>query len=510
MSLARRLAGLVRRRARTLLSTWIGLGALATAFVFSAPEHYRAEAVLGADAPGGYAGPARRLVARVNSRSVLLRAAAEGGLLGASGQAAGDDPAPTDALRRLGARFELEGRPGAVQALRVSAQAPSPQGALRAVDLLCRELLDYDRRLRERTLAQRARGEDARPHGAKPARVLLEELRQRHPLLRDPDFLQRHQREAEAIATEELAVLALRKRRDALRARAQRLGELVRREAEVAYRAHREQLARREREAAEAAAREREAREATESAPPQVVAETRRELAAHEEELQRMLATRTRRHPDVRRLLRKIELLRKRASEEAPAPPEGAGTGERSKPVSLREAEVVPIAEPAEDPVALADAPLETWRQQAAHYADWLAAQSEADQASVALEAREQVLLRRKQRHADREKAVQELEVARLEEQRLLARMEEEEALRKAAPTLAPPHEPLLLATAPRVVSSDTPRDYLLPLWVLAGLLAAGAAALAEATDRSFWTLSDVQRTGLPVLGAVPRMRRGR
>jgi hypothetical protein len=218
----------------------------------------------------------------------------------------------------------------------------------------------------------------------------------------------------------------------------------------------------------------------------------------------------TRRHPDVRRLMRKIELLKAEAAQERDAPGSGAKTSEEeSRPIQDLPRAVVPIADGDERPLGIGEEVPGHWLQRAPRYSLWVEAQSQAAQARVTLDAREQVLESRKKMHARLAKQVTELERARLEEQELLAQQQEEEALRvRAANELPPVHEPLLIVEQARVIHASTPWRFFLPLTLVAGLLALLAAYLVELQDRSFHSPGEVtRRASLPVLGVIPHLR---
>ena len=508
-----------------MLGVFGGVLAAVLLLVFVLPFTYTAQATLGPSSSSGYGGPTPHLIASVTSSEVLKQVASQSGLnasLGLDGLLGGLDPDPAERLRVAIVPYP---ETGPVHRLTVEASGRTENGALEAVSSLAARLMAVDRAVRSMTRSQRERGELPTKASGKPARLQLEELRERHPMLRDSTVVARYQRNESVFAEEEIALGALRIQYAGAVEAAERLETQVNEEASRAYAADLDERSRRARELETAQANVPSERPLV--APPRRVVEGPAQRSAPspseslqrdslERQLQKLLAVYTRQHPNVRKLLRTIKLTEESQAPvqtEEPAPPAEEDTQEpETKPVRFDPSDdgsVIPIADQ-EDPPAQPGAPPPTpkhWIQRAPSYMLWVNAKNRVGETKVTLDSRTQVQQARTQAHKKLAKRLEGLGAARLEEQRLLAHVQEEEQTPASgeAPSL---YEPLILGKQATIMSIDSPWRLFpggLGLAVLLGLI---AGWVGDQYDRSFFAAKEVtQKTQLPVLGVIPHLR---
>lgn len=522
--LIQRTGTLLRRRGRLMAAAAgvvLGGGVL---LLGSLPTSYTARALVGPPV-GTYDGPIERLIEQTLSPASLAGVASACEVLPHRGPGEVLVGAPADPLMRLAARVEARGRP--VQGVVVEAAGASPDQAIAAAGLLAARLVACDADLRALlpTGDAPASTAAATQDGPEPlpARLLLEQLRLRHPLLRDAEAERRLAQLAARLSEDRIAHASLGAKLEGHAAEADRLEALVREEAGRAWRLDRaERLAQRApRPAAPSAAQGEPPPEAPRPAPPSRVAEL-------EAELQRLLVSRTTLHPDVRRLQRLLEAERLRVAA-APAPPdarqaETRDTGDArhasapARPLALDDAPhpLIAVADGPPDVVGpVVDGP-EVWTQRAPSYPAWAEARARAEEVRLALDALEQEQAARRREHDLLTGALAQLAAPRLEEARLIARLEQE--ARRAAPAATAGPEavgsiaaPLRLLEPPAVHAERSPWAHLPALLLLSLLLPAAAGVLLEARDRSVGGPDDLEGLGAPLLGVIPHLRaRGR
>ncbi|MCO5169467.1 MAG: hypothetical protein M9894_24250 [Planctomycetes bacterium] len=311
--LIQRTGTLLRRRGRRMLGVAGALGLAGLLLLGALPSTYTARALVG-PAVGAYDGPVERLIEQTLSPASLAAVVSACGVPAHRGPGEVLTGAPADPLRRLAARLEPRGRP--VQGVVVEAAGASPEQAVAAADLLAARLVVCDAEQRggltpaAPTTTAAAATDDEPASTSPPARLQLEQLRLRHPLLRDVEAERRLAGLAARLSDDRIAHAALAAKLEGLAAEADRLEALVREEAGRAWRLDRAQrLAQRP----PPAPAERAPDAAAAPAPPSRVAEL-------EAELQRLLVARTPLHPDVRRLQRLLDAERQRAASSPRAP----------------------------------------------------------------------------------------------------------------------------------------------------------------------------------------------
>lgn len=505
-----------RRRGRAML---VGCGATLAAGVLvlgSMPTVYSARALVG-PAVGTYDGPIDRLTEQTLSPAVLAEVASACRLSPHRGVGETLARVPGDPVERLGARLEVRGAP--VQGVVVEASGTSRLLAELAADLLAARLVaaDAEHRARARGAAPVATSSSTSEVSAEvataiPSRLLLEQLRLRHPLLRDADADRRAQAIAARLSEDRIATAGLRGQLDGLGAEAERLEALVQEEATRAWRLDRaERLALAERSAAPAAA----------ESPPRGAPAPSSRVAELEAELQRLLATRTTLHPDVRRLMRMLDSERRSA---AAVPVDDESRPVRAEPRSEQagadldlDRGVLAVADGPPDlaPQQAQPGP-EAWTQRAPSYPAWIEARARVEETRLALDAREQERAAREREHDLLTKRLAELAGPRLEEARLVALVEGEarraDEVASASPAQRPAQAspPLVVIRGAGVHAARSPWQHL-PLWALASLLLPlFGGLLLEVRDRSVRGVEDLEGLGAPVLGVVPHLRWGR
>lgn len=521
--LIQRTGTLLRRRGRLMAAAAgvvLGGGVL---LLGSLPSTYIARALVGPPV-GTYDGPIERLIEQALSPASLAGVASACEVLPHRGPGEVLVGAPADPLKRLAARVEARGRP--VQGVVVEAAGASPEQAIAAAGLLAARLVACDADLRALlpTGDAPASTAAATQDGPEPlpARLLLEQLRLRHPLLRDVEAERRLAQLAARLSEDRIAHASLGAKLEGHAAEADRLEALVREEAGRAWRLDRaERLAQRAPRPASpsppSAAQAEPPPEAPRPAPSSRVAEL-------EAELQRLLVSRTSLHPDVRRLQRLLEAERLRVAA-APAPPDARQADARDAG-DARHASA-PARQPALDDaphplIAVADGPPdvvgpvvdgpEAWTQRAPSYPAWAEARARAEEVRLALDALEQEQAARRREHDLLTGALAQLAAPRLEEARLTARLEQE--ARRAAPAApagpepaAPIGAPLRLLEPPAVHAERSPWAHLPALLLLALVLPAAGGVLLEARDRSVGGPDDLEGLGAPLLGVIPHLR---
>lgn len=490
----------------------LGSGAAFAAGVLvlgSMPTIYSARALVGPTV-GTYDGPIDRLVEQTLSPGALAEVASACEL--SPHRSLGETLAdvPSDPLQRLAAHVEVRGAP--TQGVVVEASGTSRASAELAADLLATRLVACDAEHRGRAtgaapITTTSSTDTAAP--AVPARLLLEQLRLRHPLLREPEAERRAQAIAARLSEDRIATAGLRGQLEGLGAEAERLEALVQEEATRAWRLDRaERLAAAERRTAPPSSSQAPA-PATGPAPAS-------RLAALEAELQLLLATRTTLHPDVRRLMRMLDSERLRAMAE----PARDGRQADRRAISSEHA-ALPLDRGV---LAVADGPPdlpgqegpEAWTQRAPSYPAWIEARARVEEARLALDGREQERSAREREHDLLARRLADLGGPRLEEARLLALVEAEarraDVIAAATPAgLANPTlTPLVVLQGAGVHTVRSPWQHL-PLWALGSLLLPLLGGLLlEARDRSIRGVEDLEGLGAPLLGVVPHLRWGR
>lgn len=533
--LIHRTGTLLRRRGRLMLGAagvtfGVGLAVLPTL-----PSTYTARALVG-PAAGVYDGPIERLVEQVLAPASLSGVASECDV--ARDRTIGEVLAgvPADRLGRLSVHIDVRGRPA--ESVVVEAAGTSRETAVKAADLVAARLVACDAAHRVQGVAALrsdaaggATTKDPAAQGGAPARLLLEELRLRYPLLRDPSPERRLQDLAQRLSEGRIAVATLEAQLDGLTAESERLQRVVDQESRQAWRL---ELAERQAQAARLVrstpAPEAPTSPAPTTRPAPAPAPTSR-VAELEAELARLLASRTTLHPDVRRLMRLLESERQRlTSLSAPAANDGRQAGREPdaplEEVSPRRA-ALPVDPAAPLVVAVADGPPdvgpplaaggpETWTQRVPSYPAWIEAQHRAEEVALQLVARREEQGARQREHDLLAQQLAHLRDPRLEEARLVERLSAEEELARrsvAAPTaVGRPLTPPLVVLQPAGVHGERSPSRHLAAWALASvILPLLGGLLLELRDRSVRGIEDVEGLGAPILGVVPHLRaRGR
>ncbi|MCO5169468.1 MAG: hypothetical protein M9894_24255 [Planctomycetes bacterium] len=178
---------------------------------------------------------------------------------------------------------------------------------------------------------------------------------------------------------------------------------------------------------------------------------------------------------------------------------------------------MIAVADGPPDLGAPADGP-EAWTHRAPSYPVWAEARARAEEVRLALDALEQEQAARRHEHDLLASQLAQLAAPRLEEARLVARLEQE-AARRAAPSPAPAAaaapatagSPLRLLEPAAVHAERSPWRHLPAVALLALLLPALGGVLLEARDRSVAGPDDLDGLGAPLLGVIPHLRaRGR
>lgn len=496
----RRLVWFLRRRGRE-----VGFAALAflaltlTAHAF--PRRWVADAMVVPPGVAPYPGPVERLVSTALSPHQLAEAASIANVPTAASVFELLDGS-SSLQARLGASMEVRrDERGALHGIAVRAEAASRDQARRLVEALAAGLISANAQLVVSGAPAPAGGSNAR-HALDASRRRLSTLRERHPGLADPEKEGRVRALERAAGDERVELAAWEARASAASETVARLSEAVQREAELAWRA------------AEAEARRQVAPppRPVEPTPAPALQRAPSRLEELEAELIRQLASRTDRHPEVRRLLRLIEAERaseERARESAP-PSRPVSDGPRGGQIATEEADpsdATFIAE--DDPLGAAPAagPPPVFLTRAPSYGSWVSAQAEEARANREVEARRRSLEARQGEQSRLQAELDALGRVRHEEQTLVREVAELERTASAAPAEGVPA--LVLAA---------PEPTLTPLtwapWSLgqALLLAVGIGLLAglgkDLFDRSYHQADELSELPVPVLGVVPHLRK--
>lgn len=522
-------AHFLRRRQTALLATFFGLLAGACALVLLLPVSYVARATLVSNGPG-YDGSAELYAEQLDHERTLA------GLVD-----------PELAVGILGEMFIMPRsperlRPPRRQLIEVDQSGGFARVAIHVRGLTEAEALDAANELARRMIRAdegdvgQVNSAVAPEPGEDPA-LALAALRRAHPLLEDDGSLVRYQEEELEWQRRREAERALEVQLEHEEARVAELEVAVARQARDAYRAHEADLLReQEREAAaRAAEQERRAQAAAEGAARE---EPRVPLSELERQLRQLLATRTRRHPEVRSLLRRIELERERvaptpswtddgpaqpagsapppsAAPEQPAtsPKSGASESNPSAPSPEAPEEERPASgEPISDEVPESEGSRQVlpavWLQRAPSYQELLDARQRASATRARLAAERARTERMRQRldrqGAELRQASAGLADARAEEQRLqglLKRRDQRRAQQSA-------RGPARLVRAPAEVVERHEPIRTLPLAILGALLLSLLAAWGiDRRDPSIREPEELEPFGVPVLGVIPHLR---
>lgn len=506
----------LRRRARVLVSTFAVCTLLSLWVIYLLPASYVARATV---APAGphYEGPVLGLKARVTSREVLTRVAEAAGFqpqdVGIAAHLAGMPLDLADRLRAPGHDLIDPQRDakGQVEELVVRARGLTETQAKAAADDLAQRLVREDESL------VGARKADA---GSTPLMPdyprQLTQLRQKYPLLEDKSRLTRFQEGQRVLASSKVELESLAVRLRGQEEKEARLRAQVDREGAQAYARFQAEILRKARLAKQR--RERVQKE-KEQAPQQALASKREpalpsRLQLLQARLRKLLSKLTRKHPDVRNLLRELRLERERLADLPPPAPLEKPTKKAAAEPPARE----PVAAPASGALPVADeaGPAQPvvparFRHAAPSYSDWRAARIQVDDTRTLLQAKRRALKLRQGQHDSEGQRIaaltKGLPEAQRQEARLLGLIEET----RRTPAGKSVHAPLLLGESARVVSSSRPGSAL-PWTVLASLVLALIVAWAvERHDGSFHQSDDLRRTlDLPVLGVIPHLRKWR
>ncbi|MCA8922993.1 MAG: hypothetical protein KDD82_14355 [Planctomycetes bacterium] len=475
----------LRRRGRLVLLVFACATSLGLLGVTYAPQRYRALAVLRPHGDAPYPGPLEQMLEDAQEVQVLEAMAAEAGLAlhpGSWERLFGH----TELAERFEVSFDVERRTSQVSSERtvevqVSVLVPTEAESLAAARYLAQTVIDYDRAWRT-SLAEAA---VVQAPGDEPDyRAQFQALRSSAPEADGSELVRRLRDLRQRIAEAEIKQASLLAREQAAADGLQELDARVSEEATQAYLAHLD--AERERARALAAQREGEG-----EAPVDPRLER---IAGMERQLERMLATRTRRHPEVRELVRVLEAER-RAAADAGLTPVGPASD--------------PSLDPDFDESAFQPGPTPPgWRQRAPSYPGWVGARDEVlevrQQLAVAREELSALVAQRDGLDAAQARAEEtRRELARLE--RLAEEQERRAEERRAEQTTAPPLE---------LDSLRAERESM--AWVgwrgtvfLALLLGLGVGGLVDLSDDSYRLPEEVLELGVPVLGVIPHLRGG-
>ena len=553
-----------RRRKREIGVAFATLAVLVLGFGLVLPEEYVAVATVAPDG-AGYQEPVARYVAEVDS-AALLRRLADPESVGVFARLAGVPRAPEERLRVPGWARVAQVRNDQAHSVEIEVRIQALNGAeaLRVADGVAAEIVRLD------ALSGQPESEGApfatQPRAEGPSAASLQaaltRLRAATPGLRGEAGAQ-----AAQLAREEADWERRRETEQGIEARltqelahVEELRERVLAEARAAWEAHKAQLVSQAREAARRAAPRRADPPEEPQVRPQVEGGP---LATLEAELRLLLASRTLRHPEVRNLLRRIDLERARlgangppaGASEIPVDAPGALPSEPAEPSSAPRgslggpeggegpggaqpapppAEPAPGAAPAPPetgevaerlvldvadddapaggylPVAEAPVPAE-WIQRAPSYPEWAAARDRSARTRADLESAlsQSAAMRTRLDRARRQLKTEEaaLSAARLEEARLLELLgrapQPQQAPRRAQPA-ARPH---LQASPARLVQAWRPSEYILHGIGLAAFLALLLGWSLDWRDPAIHEIEDVAGFGVPVLGVIPHLK---
>lgn len=509
-----------RRRREALLAAGCFLALSFTAHAF--PRRWAAELVVTPRGVAPYEAPVERLVAGAVGPESLERAATVAGVTTAASVL---ELFESDAglEERLGVRAEVRRTAsGALEGVVLHAEAPARYQADQLVQALARELIErnaaLERELRGQAPAPSALTAGPTGSGSQAERNLRETrqrlatLRERNPRLRAANPAGELLAVERALGEERVELTGWEARVAAAASAAAELEQAVRREAELAWQAERRAQPVAPVGAAPASSEQGPTREPT-------------RLERLEAELVRLLATRTDRHPDVRRVVREIEAEREAERQRGQL---GVPEPARQQPVSVpprdegsRPWDRPVVDRPLVDQTVLVageggaggEGPPPAFFQRAPSYGPWVAARTEEAQARREVEVRRKALEARQAEHARLESEEATLSRVRAEEAGLSRQVEElEQAARVGAARVEP--GPLAAPIVPLQVAAPA---RLTPLtWApwstgqglaLALLLALTAGWVVDMFDRSYHQAEELGDLPVPVLGVVPHLR---
>ena len=552
----------LRRRRRELGVALATLVVLVLGAGLVLPEEHVALASISPNGPG-YVQPVARYLAEVDSAG-LLRALADPEPVPLSARLAGVPSAPEERLRADGWGQIAQVRNDQTHAveIEVRVQGLNRAEALRVADGVAAEIVRLDRSNFEQPQSAPLQSQTAAQGRTRASlQQALNALRAAQPGLSGAQSPR-----AASLAQEQSEWERRREAEQGLEARLTQelshVDELERRvlaEARAAWTSHKDELLARAREAARAS------RPPGEHASPAARPLDLGPLAALEAELRLLLASRTVRHPEVRNLLRRIDLERARAGAngapagalEIPAdapgalPPEPAGAlpapgastlpgtpeptpGDEFGPApdapSAPEGQTEDVArglvfEAADDDApgggpdegpegSLVAAPAQPlpreWIQRAPSYSEWTGARDRAARTRADLESAlsQSAAMRARLDRAERQLGLEqaELAAAQAEEARLLELLRLAPAAVEVVPA-SPLPRPHLQASPARLLSAWRPSDYLIPGLCFAALSALLLAWWIDWRDPAIHEIEGVAGFGVPVLGVIPHLK---
>lgn len=476
---------LVRRRGRLMAFVFAATLSLALVGISYAPVRYRAQAILHPQGDLPYPGPLTQLLEDLRDPEVIAGMVAHAQL-----PREGDLWDRAHGRTTAAERFELTlvqvPRPSAAGdeptvEVRASVLTPTRDQGTAAVKYLADTLIRKDEAWR--TSQPKIQ---VLPRNEPDYRAQLQALRSSAPEADGTELVRRLRDLRQRIAEAEIKQASLVAREQAAADGLRELDARVSEEATQAYLADLD--AQREKARRLAAERQNSGRE--------VVLDPRlQRIADLEAELERMLATRTRRHPEVRELVRRLEVERRAAADAGLAPVEPRVRDGSNDP-------------PGFDPAAFQPGPTPpVWRQRAPSYPGWVSARDEVldvrQQVAVAKEELNALVGQREALEGAQSRAEEtQRELSRLErlaqdQERRLAELEGQQAE-------APPLELVAVEEPVRVSLA----------WVgwrgavaLCLLLAGAVGWAVDANDDSYRLPEEVVELGVPVLGVIPHLK---
>jgi len=518
-------AGLLLGRRGRLMAALFG-AALAVVLlgIYLAPERHAATWIVAPDSARAWDGPVDRIVEAALSDASLRRVAQESG--------AAIHPSALERIARAG---DLEARLGAAVTPHRNPRGEVEHVRVRVEAHTRAQAVEGARALAERVIAAHAELVRALPGAPAPvdtadvaasarqvadleeevagARAELTRLAERTPGLGDDGLPRLVERLRDALVADEVAIAALEERVDALSEGGRQLELRAHAEARRAYARAR---------AAEAEEQQATARRAAAEEPSRV--------AELEAELRRLRATRTERHPDVRRLQRLLEAERARApaSDGAPASaaPEGrpaTDPADRSEPIRDFDGGAAalassPIADDDELAVQREGVP-PGWLERTPSYEAWISTRAAEEAARRELTVREREQEARGAEHARLSAQLERVRAAEAEAARLEARAEAGEArLRTLLARDVRPEQGPAASRPPAVVQAreaDLSVDRLDSApWTFGGgalgalVLAVLLGCMVDLYDRSFHQSEELAEfVDVPVLGVIPHLK---
>ena len=471
----------LRRRGRLVLLVF-GLACAVGSFgVSKAPTRHRIQAVVQPQGQLPYPGPLDVMLEDVRADVALEAMASEAHLE--------LHPGVWErfwGLTTIAQRFEVsvssaplpvKGRKDSVE-VRFSVLTPKREQGEAAMRHLTQILLDADARWRK---AQRTAEPEPRVSDEPDYRAQLQALRASAPEADGSELVRRLRDLRQRIAEAEIKQASLLAREQAAADKLQELDARVSEEATQAYLAYLD------------AEREKARQEAMREGSGDETRDPRLErIDELESRLERMLATRTRRHPEVRELVRRLEAER-RAAADAGLTPTVDPRGVDFDPTPFQPGPTPPV-----------------WRQRAPSYAGWVGARDEVldvrQQLAVAREELTALMTQREGLEAAQARAEDtQRELARLE--RLADEQERAAAARRQERAVIPP-----LRRVRPVTSTEESL-----VWVgwrgvvlLSLLLALGVGLAIDLGDDSYRLPEEVVgELGVPVLAVIPHLRGG-